>query len=422
MAKHNSAFFEQVVHTSWKAAQAQIGGQDIHIAAAFGNAGEESGGFLKLVEKPGKEEGGVNGWQWTGIGYAANGKPKRRTAFRNFAASLGKSELDVGAGVAFFIEECKPGGTYRHAWEQTCRTTDLISATETFMLLYESPATQGGRPTYGTARLDVRLEWAQIALDIIRGEKPVTDTSSSLPVALNEEQIAAHLVLLHQKLDQLIAASPASNPFVSMALGILDHVPIEKIAAHTIATVDFNKLAHQAIGALLSALGKKLPAMALLIVSGAVALAVSSSGVLAADTIMTNSAPWGDWVTGILSHIQTVAVAAAGTGLTFLGYRLPVIVRPLINAMVQEQWLSRAIDYGFAAVEGAVKGKVLDLKTSNAVIAHAEAYAIATAPVLASKIGDLLLPKLVARLSGSMAPDVTASQLNASVSRPALTK
>jgi hypothetical protein len=139
----------------------------------------------------------------------------------------------------------------------------------------------------------------------------------------------------------------------------------------------------------------------------------------AADQVVTTttSVPWGDWLAAVLSHTETVIIAVLGGVATWAIAKLPGSLGPLVHMLLTEQVLTRAVDYAIGAAQGAVKGKTADLRTTNAILAQAEAFVVHNAPQLAGKLGDTLMPKLFARLSaaGVVAPDVTAASVRAAV-------
>jgi hypothetical protein len=168
-------------------------------------------------------------------------------------------------------------------------------------------------------------------------------------------------------------------------------------------------------------------AMALAVASFALVapLAIDSAPIIAvhafaADQVTTTtSVPWGDWIAALLSHTETLIIAVLGVVATWAIAKLPASLGPIVHALLTEQVLNRAVDYGIGAVAGAVKGKTADLQTTNAVLAQAEAFAVHNAPALVNKLGDTLLPKLFARVSaaGIVGPDVTAASVGAAVPR-----
>jgi len=197
-----------------------IGGQDIHRAALWGQCLQESAGNPAAEEFPGQNKGGFGLWQHTG---------SRATELKQFASSLGKPWQDAEAQVRFVGHECQPNGPEAHAWAQIQKTTTIEAATETAMLLYERPATQGGPPTYGTARLDVRIKGAQQALAVItaqQGEGQVTDTSG-VSAATPAQAILDKLNNLEQKIEQIgnqvvSAQAPQAAGIISLVESLIN--------------------------------------------------------------------------------------------------------------------------------------------------------------------------------------------------------
>ncbi len=123
----------------------------------------------------------------------------------------------------------------------------------------------------------------------------------------------------------------------------------------------------------------------------------------AADNVVV---PVGDWIGQASGAIASIAVAV----LSWIAAKwLPAWVRTYLT----EQLLSRAVDYGIAAVAGAAKGKVLEIPVANAVLREAAIYAVDHAPTTAKWLGDTLTPKLIARLSaaGVLPAEVSATSL-----------
>ena len=143
----------------------------------------------------------------------------------------------------------------------------------------------------------------------------------------------------------------------------------------------------------------------------AAAMTLAASSAYAADNTLV-SVPLGALVNDILAALQPAAVSLAGLALTWLAARLgPDIARALHAAHV-DQVMSRAIEAGFALVEGAEKGKVLDIPVANEVLRRAAQYLVAQAPGLFKELGDNLGQMLVARLSGAGALPADASAAN----------
>jgi len=132
---------------------------------------------------------------------------------------------------------------------------------------------------------------------------------------------------------------------------------------------------------------------------------------LAADV----SVPWGDWLAGALAYVRDAVIAVVVALIGLLAKQLSPAIRDVLLAAKIEQLLTRAADYGIAAVAGAVKGKTMDVKIANEVIAEAMNYAIANAPDLAGRLGDTLRPKIVARLAPYLPAEADAKALKAEV-------
>ncbi|MDP2358030.1 MAG: hypothetical protein Q8M31_18465 [Beijerinckiaceae bacterium] len=134
----------------------------------------------------------------------------------------------------------------------------------------------------------------------------------------------------------------------------------------------------------------------------------------AQDGVVT--VPWGDWIAGALVHLRDAVIAGVVALVAWAARRLPTQIGEIVLAARVEQLLTRAADYGIAAVGGAMKGKTLDVRTTNHVIEAAAEYAIANAPALVEKLGDTLRPKLLARLAPVVGIEVTAESVDAAVS------
>lgn len=104
------------------------------------------------------------------------------------------------------------------------------------------------------------------------------------------------------------------------------------------------------------------------------------------------SFPIGDLLKAFLSGTEGLAVL----GMSALVYNFaPPALRELLTVPV----ITRAVDYAFAAVEGATKGQMLSLTTSNQVLLEAENYLLTHAPLMASWLDAALRPRIIAHLS-----------------------
>jgi hypothetical protein len=137
----------------------------------------------------------------------------------------------------------------------------------------------------------------------------------------------------------------------------------------------------------------------------------ASSAYAASNTV---DLPWGAFCNEVLTALQPAAISLAGLALTWLAAKLgPDIARALHAAHI-DQVMTRAIDAGFALVEGAEKGKILEIPAANEVLRRAAQYLIAQAPGLFKELGDNLGQMLVARLSasGALPPQASAANLD----------
>lgn len=142
------------------------------------------------------------------------------------------------------------------------------------------------------------------------------------------------------------------------------------------------------------------------------ATAPAASDTVAVTTPATVAVPYGDWITLFLGWARDGLLALASLAVARFA---PAAIKTLLT----EQVLGRAIDYAIAAIDGAVKGRAVDLTTTNLLLAAAEKYVVANAPKLAKSIGDMLRPKLLARLgaAGVVSETTTAAQVGVTLGR-----
>lgn len=124
------------------------------------------------------------------------------------------------------------------------------------------------------------------------------------------------------------------------------------------------------------------------------------------------SAPLGTLVTQALSIVEPLVLSLVGAMLAWLMARLGPELAKSLHAAHVDQVISRAIDAGFGLVEGAEKGKVLEIPVANKVIRKAAQYLVDEAPDLIKELGENLGPMLVARLSAAGALPASASAAN----------
>ncbi len=122
------------------------------------------------------------------------------------------------------------------------------------------------------------------------------------------------------------------------------------------------------------------------------------------------SVPIGDWIASVLGWARDGMIALA---MAVVARYVPAPLRQYLTNQV----LAKAVDYAIAAVDGAEKGKTLDLPVTSAVLTVAEKYVIASAPGLAARLGPILRSMLLARVSAAtpVAANVTATDLAAAL-------
>lgn len=124
--------------------------------------------------------------------------------------------------------------------------------------------------------------------------------------------------------------------------------------------------------------------------------------VLAQDTTVT--LPWGNWLDAILGQIIMIAGTVATVIVAFALKFVPATLKAYVDEQrirQVEQLLQNAIGYGLSAVQGAARGKTLDVNVGNEVVATAAQYAIDNGPGwLINWMGGTsgLRDKIVARL------------------------
>lgn len=143
--------------------------------------------------------------------------------------------------------------------------------------------------------------------------------------------------------------------------------------------------------------------VAFLFAACAIAVFLFSLPSFAAET-GTVTVPYGDWLAALLAYSRDAIIAFVVAGLGYASRNLPGAIGAMIETFRVEQLLKRAVDYGIAAAAGAAKGQTLTIPVANEVIRQAVQYATDNAPSLASRLGETLQPKVIARLSGH--PDV----------------
>lgn len=131
-------------------------------------------------------------------------------------------------------------------------------------------------------------------------------------------------------------------------------------------------------------------------------------------TILT----WGDWLSAALSWLEPIVITAAGLAVTALAGRVGGPLAGLASSQVLDKLIAEAIDFGFGAINGAVKGKTLDVTTNNAILNAATSYVVAKAPELAAKYADTLRAHLFSKLSAAGSVPANSTALDHAVVLP----
>jgi hypothetical protein len=144
-------------------------------------------------------------------------------------------------------------------------------------------------------------------------------------------------------------------------------------------------------------------------IAGAIALGVGAAyagDAIAAPTTSTVSIPWGDWL--------AAALAGSGSILALvLSWAVKAFLPPIAQTFITNDLIAKAVDYALATIEDAARGKVADVRVSNAVIAMALNWIAAYEPELQKRGSDILRPLIIARLSalGVIPPEASAGAL-----------
>lgn len=119
--------------------------------------------------------------------------------------------------------------------------------------------------------------------------------------------------------------------------------------------------------------------IAVLLVSTAAFAADTAPETVAQAQSEATKVVWG-WGAAATAAAQFVAYMV-GLGLAYAMRQLPANILAIFGNMRVELLLQNAINYGLNAVEGAVKGKTLEVNVGNEVLAKALQYAVDNAPV-----------------------------------------
>ncbi len=102
--------------------------------------------------------------------------------------------------------------------------------------------------------------------------------------------------------------------------------------------------------------------------------------------------PWGAWFAGALEGVKAGAASLIAFAVGQWG-------PPYVKSALSDAVIKRAVDFAFAQIEGAARGKVLTVQLSNAVAARALGYVVTQEPMVAQWLGAQIGPLVLARLS-----------------------
>lgn len=129
--------------------------------------------------------------------------------------------------------------------------------------------------------------------------------------------------------------------------------------------------------------------------------------------------PYGDTIKWIFDNFDTLIVTVILALVARVVALLPGPIGSLVNTVLTEQVLKRAIDYGINAVEGATTGGQLSIPVASAVLANAVNKTMASAPSwLINWMGgtDGISAKIFARLN--LVPEATIATVAPSAAVP----
>lgn len=135
--------------------------------------------------------------------------------------------------------------------------------------------------------------------------------------------------------------------------------------------------------------------------------APAASTTVAVTTPAAVTFPIGDWITLFLSWARDIAVAVI---VALVGTYAPAPIRMLLTNNV----ITKGVDYGFAIIAGAEKGKTLTVPQTNELLARAEEYIVARAPSIAKGAGNDLKAMILSRVAaaGSAPPEGDLNKLD----------
>ncbi len=147
----------------------------------------------------------------------------------------------------------------------------------------------------------------------------------------------------------------------------------------------------------------------LLVISGPTFAAVVVAAAPAQTTL-----PWGDITVQLFNDLQDAMITALGLLIVWMYREIPAIIVTMLKQIHADKLLYRAFYKAIALTEGALKGKTLEINTSNALIKTAVALLVQEAPALEKILGDRLHTIFAGMLAkeGMLADDASHATLD----------
>lgn len=155
-----------------------------------------------------------------------------------------------------------------------------------------------------------------------------------------------------------------------------------------------------------------LLALVILAVVTSVAYADTVTVTATAPAPAAINVPYGDTIKWVFDNFNTLIVTVILALVARVIALLPGPIGTLVNTLLTEQVLKRAIDYGINAVEGATTNGELSIPVGSAVLANAVNKVLASSPSwLISWMGgtDGISAKIFARLN--LTPNATVATI-----------
>lgn len=109
--------------------------------------------------------------------------------------------------------------------------------------------------------------------------------------------------------------------------------------------------------------------------------------------------PWGNLIVVLVGAFTPSLLLLAGGAFAWFKSKLPAAVVTMLNAEHADTLVNRAVNQAIAMVDGAVKGKTVNVTIANSLIQQAAELLLQNAPgliaALGSRVGPVIAGKLV---------------------------